>query len=502
VSTLHLLAIRRRYSFLPAVITLGLVLLVPSSFAAVDDKSPSPPVGLEGHLSAATAAIGEQLRFWITVTNRSNSTIDEVRLEHLDTPGFVLDSRCWVTGADNKCGVPADASDLAPSGDVSLLARHLAPYESRTVWGVLVARNRNGPADFVAVIGWKSSDERPSSSHVVLGTGASQTPCAKRWATLKDVIKDLWIPFLAVLIPVAFAWNQHRRDLRFNEAENERQQSAQKAENERARVALEAENERARVAREAEIKSAQIAHDGEVKREQLVETWNLMLLRSDKVVRRYYMPILGALDRLMYYAGEFLKNPPDSELATNNLRLAFYYTMRFAWHSREQTDKAGGYFFKDRVGEQLASNAFLKYWVSYGVDRGIVENRTRLLDLMTGTMSNAEFTAVWAGDSTLFDADVVKRYLATKIWEAAFKRFEAWMKSSDAKTGYPNGAALYLQTFYVVLLYESNRPYTLWYGKDRPADLSAVESTIRSLTDNLQSGEIEAWISEAKKPSA
>lgn len=450
-------ATRLRSPLLLGALLSGALFFILPGFVASSEKSPpsSGQVVLEGHLSATSAAQRDLLRFWITVTNRSDVAVDDVRIEHLDTPGFEIRTRCWVSGAPSGCGVPTGAPDLARAGDETEIAPHLAPGEARTIWGDLEANRPNDPASFVAVIGWTTGGTQRSWSSVVLGNAASLTYCEKLWASFRDLVKDLGLPILLVLVPVGFGYYQHLRD----------------------------QHEQAE----------------ETRRAQISQTWNLMLPDSHMVTRKYYLPILAALGQANRNAKKYLDSPArESYEAQNDLTLAFHYVMLFAWHAREATWRVGGFFFKDRIGEQLAFNAYLMYWNSYGSDSKTLQNRGRLLDLMNAKMSFPQFIALRTHVPPPDGPATPPTPSSEEIWEAAWKDFQRWMKDNGGN-GYLNGALPYLRAYGAVMLYEANRPYELWYGSNKSLELlGGTEEILLSLTEELTTDEIKRYLAAAK----
>jgi hypothetical protein len=428
-------------------------LCTPTAGAA--DEHPSPQVVVTGWLSSSSAATGEDVRFWITISNQTDAPIDKVHLEHFDTPGFKIARRCWTVTPEPQCGVPKDFPDPAPMADPDEIAVHLDKGQTRTIWGDLVADHSNSPQSVVAVISWSTGSSGQSWSSASLGQVASLTKFERRWMDLRDFVKDVGLPILLLLLSVGFGFYQHSRDSRAEDRAHKRSVKEQEQQTERT---------------------------------QLSETWNQMLPESHRVARDHYLPLWGAAQQMIDKVDAFreAEKKKDATAAHAHRRMAFYHMMMFAWHARESNRKIGGYYFKSRVGEKLAYNSYMKYFTLYGDDEHTITRRSKLLDLLNARMTMANFLAL--NDSPGY---------SQSTWQGAWDDFCAWLASTRC-----DETLKFLRGFIAVVEYESNRPYQLWYGSNYPMPVmdSTVNSGLESLTDkDLDLKTIQTYIAEARK---
>jgi hypothetical protein len=390
-------------------------------------------VEVRGQLSSSSASKGEVVRFWITVHNGSAATVLDVRLEHLDIPGFRLERRCWVQNASPDCGTPPTLPDPADLANLDRIATKLEPGESRTIWGDLISDQINHAQNLFAVIGWSSGKEGRSWSSASLGSAASITEGQRLWSDVRDVVKDIGMPILLLLLSIVVGLQQRNRE------EKQKQLDAQRA--------------------------------------QISQTWNQMLPESHRVAKKYYMPMIASLQETIRRSEAYIsQRATDLKGADANKRRAFYHLTMFAWHAREVSWKIGGYFFRNRVGEKLAYYAFLKYYKLYGDDESTLRDRTKLLDLLVANSTLSSFTDLEAS--------------SPDIWKNAWNSFQSWI--DDRGTG----TLPYLKAFIEVVEFETNRPYELWYGQNFLTCIDKeTRSTLENLhSEDLSQEQIKDYI--------
>ena len=432
-----------------------LAVMAQTSSGAVIDQNAPARVTVTGQLSSSSAALGEHVRFWITISNDGDGPIDNVQLEHLDSPGFRIHRRCWDENPAPECGVPTDSPEAAPGNDPDRIAKRLEKGESRTIWGDLEADHANRMQGVVAVIGWSSPSKARSWSSAALGQLASLTEGEKRWSDLRDFVKDVGLPILLLLLSVGFGFYQHHRDKAEEEREHKRDTQEQEQQNSRA---------------------------------QLSQTWNQMLPESHRVARDHYLPLWGAAQQMIMKVDAFVREE-ESKMALEahrHCRMAFYHMMMFAWHARESNWKIGGYYFKNRVGEKLVYGCYMKYFTLYGDDERTITHRSHLLDLLNARTTMASFLAL----------NETPGYSQT-TWELAWQDFCGWLKGSGRSE-----TVLFLKGFIAILDYESNRPYQLWYGSNYPMQTLEPPTTtaLEGLADqDMDIAAIRGYIQSARK---
>ncbi len=413
-------------------VVLTAMLIAARCLAAQD----SARVIVTGHLSGSSADIGDTLRFWLTIQNWSDSPIEGVRLDHLDTPGFEIYRRCWVQGAGRECGASGTSPDLAPASDPDRICARLEKGESRTVWGDLMAKRPNDAQNLIAVVSWSAANKARSSSVALLGHAASLTWWVRTWTGLRGFLKDVGVPILLLVMSIFFGVWQ-----RFHEVK-------------------------------------------QTERAQLTETWSKMLPESHTIAKKYYIPMCGAFEKAIEYATRYRadKTSPD---ARKHQRMAFYWFSMLTWRTRNAVQKVGGYYFKNRIGEELVAHCWKKYSELYGEDEPTIQARSQLLDLLDGHMTFDAFVSLL--HATGSDSK-------TK-WETAWSHFEPWIGGDNCGRALP-----YLRAFLAILTFEANRPYKLWYGENLPMHLDGdAEATLNSLqVPGIEPEKIRAYIDAAK----
>jgi hypothetical protein len=114
------------------------------------------------------ARIDTDMRFWITVENRSLSPLVNLHLDRLEIPGFEKTRWCWGPHLDKlSCGsalrpgplciAPGPAISAPP--DEFALCAYLRPREVLTVWGDLKANADLPPHELIALVSWQELPE-------------------------------------------------------------------------------------------------------------------------------------------------------------------------------------------------------------------------------------------------------------------------------------------------------------------------------------------------------
>jgi hypothetical protein len=141
-----------------------------------------------------------------------------------------------------------------------------------------------------------------------------------------------------------------------------------------------------------------------------------MLPISHKLAMHHYMPMLRPLLRVISDVKDY-KGAISADLdgASSQERSIFFHLMFFWWHFNATQNKEGGIYFKNRVGEKIILNAFLKFRNGYkgeGAARIEVEKRVkRIHQQLNSKFELPDFDAivVEATDKTLFQPNVALR---------------------------------------------------------------------------------------------
>ncbi|HLY55894.1 MAG TPA: hypothetical protein VKS60_10080, partial [Stellaceae bacterium] len=215
-----------------------------------------------------------------------------------------------------------------------------------------------------------------------------------------------------------------------------------------AKLEKEREARRQQAEHLAEAERQQAEHLAEAKRQEVErhtqqarETWARMLLISHRNATLHYLPLLSTLrdlaDRL------WLRDFPAWQDE------AFFQLMTLLVLMKRLRDKAGGFYLKSRLGEDILSDLWLL--LKHACQRTLgLADYTAALDEMGGAESYAAF-------STSLTAVPAQRPALLRCRLA----FDTWVVNPDLPL---SAYAPLLRLFYYVLRYETNRSYVYWYG--------------------------------------
>jgi len=259
-----------------------------------------------GTLSARTILIHEQLRFTLTLRNKTGSPLssltllvgpDGYQVQQVCVPDSEWESKCW-----NGWDLSHSGLELAPA---------LPPGQSLTVWGYLRPTNTHKTAMVTVVLAWKPSNAPKvaySSATFSLGENLVQSEINSRLVWLYDFFgKVLAIPMLLVLI----GWGLDQISKRREERRDQQQEKALRA-----------------------------------------ETWKQMLPVSHSYSAKYYLPLSLAAEKFVH------------ALRTNKIRVAFFHLLQLQARMRVTRDEIGGFYFRDLRGETLAAECWRRQSVA------------------------------------------------------------------------------------------------------------------------------------------
>src|SRR3989441_5179134 len=112
----------------------------------------------------------------------------------------------------------------------------------------------------------------------------------------------------------------------------------------------------------------------------------------------------------------------------------------------------GGFYFKNRVGEELAApcmEACRKQYV-YGTE-GVLQNMSRIMNHFAFNETPDGFVSKLDG-ATDVEPDV------TAIFKRGWAYFQSWLRTPRC-----TAAQAYMRALLAVLSYKANRPYEHWY---------------------------------------
>jgi hypothetical protein len=421
---------------------------LPGPSATVPTLAAARDIELVAGLSQSSIEVGKPARFWLTVRNRSSQPITDVSVEPSGLSAFHISSRCWKpplgaascvpTPAETSGASSADQTSAGPAPDV--VVPSLAQSQTVSVWGELTANTHQGKQTLFVTVRWLSPDEHRSQYVIPLGMLEAQDredQAKEVWAAIVGFYKDLALPLLLAVLAYLFKrWDDARERVR------------QKAENER---------------------------------QQIMQT---LLPASLEDATKYYMP-LAAASRESFKSfkkcqeaiqpGQCL--PANSPLVKQSLYYFLLTMRRFRSISRER----GGLYFKDRVGERIASLCISEMFRLYLRD---------LPDLMQHTsvvLSNIKPFEVFGEFILVLESSLAATASRTPLQESYLQvhtGFYAWISTSEFRDVIP-----LLKSLATVLEFEMNRPYESWYPEAQKERLKLEEdekNTLKKLAARAQ----------------
>jgi hypothetical protein len=402
-------------------------------------EPPVKEIAVQTSLSTTLAHVGDNVRFFLTFTNPTVQGISQIRLRQLRAPGYEIDSLSWCS-LERKPLEPDAPKDMLGSSDAveidvpmkcSLVADTLKPGQSVTVWGDLRDQKVHGKQALSVVLSWTNLKKVESSLSVPLGEIQSTRWWAEPLSKAVNTIKDLALPILLGLLAYLYQRLEKTRDQARSDQESAREQVRQ-------------EQDRLRT--------------------QLAETWSKMLPESHRLATRFYMPIEAALQGVL----QFVESRQTDQRS-------YFYLVLFERRMRHLLKSAGGFYFKDRVGEKLAIHCYQTYRNLYYYQDS---DKLKRLGAMLDHVSVGE---TWAS----FSKKVSENGPAKQPLEDAWNDFGEWLNAGKHVQAMP-----FLKTFRAVLSYEMNRPYEYWYGRRDTIELDAgIEKTIADIAGKIETEE-------------
>ncbi len=310
-----------------------------SSMGAAQEPPPAGgAVFMEGHLAQDYAKQGDSIRFWISLENRTNGEIQDLRLMEFFHPGFA--SVVWCLPTNATCGPSVGAgtgcfdahmTDSVPaspgSAEERLLCARMRPGETLTIQGNLFADKPQRAHNFYAVVSWSSGDlgapagsTRRSSRAVALGEAEAVTRTVY-WLRTLPSNPAVSIPILVAVLTALFTWLIKRL-------------------------------------------------------EQNAVTWSsTMLVEAHKAAVRYYLPtaahVGAAVDFLRSYQGAATQarktggTVPRRDPRT--LQRAYFHMMMFQWWYWQIFLNESAFHFKNRMGERVVQRLYGKHVELLGI---------------------------------------------------------------------------------------------------------------------------------------
>jgi hypothetical protein len=417
----------------------------------------APEVSISGSLSGHIVHQGEPFQFSLTIKNKTDvrtnpkAYLRDLTLQALPA-GYALDAEKPV------CVLPlvppqTQSCDTGANFEAHrrLVLAALSPGQSVTVQGYLKPNpdSAHKSAVLSVVVAWTAAESGIGSAQ---SSNLGENQVLGTWqnvgAWLSDVFKLLAIPAVLALIGYWLNDQNRKRDHAFAEASQRHDDAFATAQMDR--------------------QNAQHAHEQE--QALRAETWKQMLPLSHNYAAKFYLPLSLAAQNL----AKELKYPVAKP------RLAFFYLLLCGKKMTATRNEIGGFYFKDLRGERLAASCWeIQRGACLGeADDNFYKAVRAAVDRIDDTLDSFE-----AFESTFVDSSTQPASFVDVSIANAWGLFERW----GAKKDKVEKTAQYLEGFYAVLDYESNRPYEYWYDqKDSPAKLEITEATQNLLAQVLQ----------------
>src|ERR1700734_472195 len=425
-----------------------------------------PEVSLSASISSHVIREDELLPFVITIRNKSDaksgSAIGSITLWKLPDSYKLDDSQqiCVVPPLPPRTD-PCETSQVFFAAH-SLIASSLAPGAIVTVQGYLKPTALHKASTLTAIVTWNvvSSDKAREvvtmSSSQGVNLGENQVVASSWFArlSLDELLKILAVPALLLLIGAVITGAVNS----INVWREKRAATAQAA-----------------------IDAAR--HIQEQERAVRAETWKQMLPISHNYAAKFYLPLSLAAERF----AESLKQ--------SNARLAFFYLLFCGRKMILTRNEIGGFYFKDLRGESLAAVCWKNQRLAC-----LGEEDSPLFLAVRDSMDQLEDIDSYEGFEKRF-ADVSGGVVefAEDSMQQAWRLFQAGIGTGNVAL-----TIQYLEGFYAVLEFESNRPYEYWY--DAPAKLKITAETEQLLRKLLaeekkySTNEIDRYFTSTVRP--
>src|ERR1700730_17930566 len=287
-----------------------------------------------GVVAVSSGREGRTVEFTAILKNSSAVPLKNLKLAYVEPPEYNIDRICWIEGGTEQC--------QEISNNSGTLRIPIGPNRSTAIWGRIRIKKSHDKGKVTAIFSWIDDGGNTSDFNITLGDFTAQSCYQYYGKLLYGLVKDFALPTVLVLLGFAYQlWDKR--------CESERQEKEQE-------------------------------------RAHILQTWNSMLPISHKYATRYYMPVVangnGVLDGLNGYFGALVDNAGNANEKTNEWSRRAFFTMAVLGRTlRHLSDNVGGFYFKDREGEELASSC-LNYFrmFFYWENADLLKNFSLLLD--------------------------------------------------------------------------------------------------------------------------
>jgi len=399
--------------------------------AAAASPVKSAPLTGTGILEAAAARAGRTIEFIAILKNPNPVPMRGLRLAYLEPPEYNMEYICWLQNGAKHC---ENNPKYLPALNISI-----APNRDTTMWGQLRILKPHDKGKVIAIFSWTDDNGNASDLDITFGDLTAQGWCKYYGGRFYTFSKDFALPTVFIFFGFAYQWWDKKR-------ESKRQKKDQK-------------------------------------RAHILQTWNSMLPISHEYATKYYMGVaangkgvLGWLDK--YHKAVASSSPLE---AAESSHRAFFEMATLGRTLRHLSDQVGGFYFKDRIGEELVSNC-LDYFrdLCYGSTTDLYRNFSLLLDHVEVDEKLGKF----------YEKEGSATGAVQLIFVTAFRGFSTWLAAKDHQESVDA-----LRAFIGLLEYEMNRPYQYWYERKERLRLNkeATRGLVRTIR-RIDSGRQKDYI--------
>jgi hypothetical protein len=418
------------------LVLLPLLLTLSGSIDAQTDKA-TFDVTASGGVSAPVIAEEEELRFWVTIQNKTDLSLAKVRLMHLPE-GYQVKQLCFYAPQQGSAGTEEKkcADDAAILTDSIELPNPVLAGHSVTAAGRLAPKTAHRKETLTLVVEWtpaakpaaSSSSKNqppatpPAPSSLTVSLGENQV---QNWwedwsgSWFYQGLKDMALPVVLLGLGTWLNLSTKRRDARS-------------------------------------------------------ETLKQMLPVSHKYAAKYYLPLSRATERAIAALNEITaqleprSSPPalDPAKLLASTKKAFFYIL-LTGRVLDGTRRAiGGLYFKDLRGEFLAASCIKAF------ERLLGGDTSQLSLALQSVSSKLEKTATYETFETKFLSTSVTPTPEQLASSAAWTLFEPWIQTNDNDR---RASIELLSALTIILDFEANRPYSYWYDKLEPLQVTRLD---------------------------
>lgn len=200
------------------------------------------------------------------------------------------------------------------------------------------------------------------------------------------------------------------------------------------------------------------------RRQYQMKVTELMVQKLHDYAEHHYIPVVSRAQTACGRLQDILKSATD--ISDEQLGRAMFGIAQFFDKERERSQAIGGFFLQDLNGEVLASmlqESVNRAWSSSPILR--TQERVSLREEARKAASVGDFL-------NRLDSNLAPLR----------ETFRQWVNSSEARTFYER-----LDVYWKLFLFEVNRPYAVWYGKQYPHGLTPIQvGMLQKLLDRCE----------------